>query len=174
MEANAKSLYRQMPRFLLLLVLGTSTLHAQDAAPDLERMASARIAAFFDGKLRQQDFSVTSAWRRNFNPVNLADKAELRIDALDIVELRLPDNPDGLEAVFSVRVQVPTASFVSNELLAAGGYIFAGSMNFYHTTRGYLVRDCSFTIINTEGDVVGSNYLPWQSALARAEKEPGG
>lgn len=161
------------PRVALLAVgslLGAAVYGAPADEFDFEGMARARVSAFFEGTLQQQDFSLTSAWRRNFNAVNIADRAPLKIATLEIAEMRLPDNPNGLEAVFSIQVQLPAAAYLDEKPLAAGEYTLAGSMNFYHTTRGYLVRDCSFTLIDRDGNVQGSNYLPWKTAVTHVKQ----
>jgi hypothetical protein len=140
------------------------------AEPDYLALAHARVSSFFLGELAQREFSISSAWRRNFNPVNLADKAPLQIASLEILEIRLPDNPTGFEAIFTVSVNLPAPSHLDSGVLAAGKYTFAGSMSFFHTTTGYLVRDCNFTIIDTRGEVAGGDYLPWKTAVDVAPK----
>ena len=165
------NLIRTKIHFLLLacvafgMLLGVSPLCA--AEPDYEALGRDRVGRFFLGELKPADFAVSSGWRRNFQAANLADKASLRIATLDILEVRLPDNPSGLEAIFSLQADLPVPAHLDTGPLPAGRYTLAGSMSFYHTTNGYLVRDCSFTIINKDGKVMGGNYLPWRLAVPR-------
>lgn len=147
------------------MLLAVSAAYA--AEPDYEALGRDRVGRFFLGELRPADFAMSSGWRRNFQAANLADKASLRMAALDILEVRLPDNPSGLEVIFSLQADLPAPAHLDTGPLPAGRYTLAGSMSFYHTTNGYLVRDCSFTIIDKDGKVMGGNYLPWKLAVPR-------
>jgi hypothetical protein len=147
---------------LLALLFGlAATAQAADDT-DYAALVAAKTRAFFGGTLAQSDFSLTAPWRRNFAADNLAGRAPLTIEQLELTEVRLPDNPGGLEGLFAVQARLPAAARVEGQEIPAGSYWFSGSIRFVHTTRGWLVADVDFALLDGDGEVVGTNYLPWR------------
>lgn len=151
-------------RSVILLVVIACLLAgpALHAATDYERVGRDKVSAFFQGALTGNDFSVVSPWRKVFLPANLAQRSPLSLVSVGITEMRLPTNPNGLEALFSVKVKLTEAAWLGNQRIAAGEYTVAGNMTFFETTRGVLIRDCDFVVLDKSGATVGANYLPWK------------
>ncbi|MGE0484552.1 MAG: hypothetical protein AB7Q81_10465 [Gammaproteobacteria bacterium] len=149
----------------LLFCLAVTAVAPVQAADDTDYAAlvAAKTRAFFGGTLAQSDFSLTAPWRRNFAADNLAGRAPVAIEQLELTEVRLPDNPGGLEGLFAVKARLPAAAWVEGKEIPAGSYWFSGSIRFVHTTRGWLVADVDFALLDSAGEVVGSNYLPWRN-----------
>lgn len=148
---------------LLWAILPAATAVAQPSA--LEAMVNAKARDFFDGKLAPTDFSVASPWRRNFESSNLANRAQLAIESVNILEVRLPTGASGLEGLYSIKARLANPAFVGSDRLEPGVYWLSGNMTFVSTTRGWLVRDASFVVLDEGGRVKGTNFLPWQTGM---------
>lgn len=148
-------------RALLALVLVLGSAGVQAATPDFSALISKKTRAFFAGQLAPTDFSVTAPWRKNFDPKNLAARAPLVVEKVELTEIRLPDNPNGLEGLFAVKARLSTPAWIKDSVLEAGDYWLPGSITFVHTTEGWLVRDVDFAVLDAKGEVRGANHLPW-------------
>jgi hypothetical protein len=154
-----KTILRLLPTLSLMLLLAVP---AARAAIDYERTAREKVAGFVQGTLKPADFAVTSPWRKVFGPANLANRLPLTVQSIEVPEVRLPSNPGGMEALFTVKVKLAQPAWLGATQIPAGDYTLAGTMTFYETTRGVIVRDCDFLVLNKSGDTVGGNYLPWK------------
>jgi len=148
---------------LLFLVLATLS----HAATDYDKVVRQGLDNFFQGRATPDGFTVDSPWRATFQPAIIKNRAPLAEVNLSVREVRLPGNPSGLEATYSCTARVTEESMVGNQKLPAGVYTFAGSMNFIETTKGVLIADTTFIVLDAKGKVVSRNFLPWKKPVGR-------
>jgi hypothetical protein len=158
--------HRKARKMLLLSALLASIGAAADE-PDYAALVAQKARAFFAGQLTPSDFAVTAPWRRNFAADNLTGRAPLSIETIDMNEVRLPDNPAGLEGIYVVKARLAAPAWVAGTRLDPGAYWLPGNITFVHTTRGWLVRDVDFAVLDSAGKLRGTNYLPWREATGR-------
>lgn len=152
--------------FLALCAL-LASVPVTAAEPDYAALVAHKTRAFFAGQLAPSDFTVTAPWRRNFAADNLTGRAPLTVESIDMSEVRLPDNPGGLEGIYVVQARLDAPAWVAGKRLDAGAYWLPGNITFVHSTRGWLVRDVDFAVLDAAGQVRGTNYLPWREATGR-------
>lgn len=152
--------WRVLGALVLLLAAGA----AKAAETDFDTLVAQRVRAFFAGQLGPADFSLAAPWRATF--ARQGGRAPLVVEQVDITEVRLPDNPGGLEGLFAVKVALRKSAYVTDKPLPPGAYWLPGSMRFVHTTTGWLVLDVDFAILDGAGKVRGTNVLPALAAAA--------
>ena len=82
-----------------------------------------------------------------------------------MIEVRLPSNPRGLEAVFRCTAVYDHPFFVGVKEYPAGDYRVSGSLRFIETTRGTLISDGDFAVFDGNGAVIAKNSFPWTVAV---------
>lgn len=131
--------------------------------PNYERIANDRITAFFSRDIPVNDFTINSPWRETFKAENIKKRAPLALENLELLEVRLPGSPNGLEAAFRLTFQVKEPFQLKDVAFPAGKYTAAGNMLFTETTRGIVIRDVNFAVVADNGKIAGANYLPWKA-----------
>lgn len=148
----------------LLAAVIVAVMSGCGGAPNYEREARAKLTAFFSKEMSPQEFTIDSPWKKTFKPDNIGKRAPVTIENLELLEVRLPGSPNGLEAAFRMSFRADEPFQLKNISYPAGSYTSAGNMRFVETTRGILIRDADFAILTSDGKMVGANYLPWKTA----------
>ena len=74
-------------------------------APNYERETHKKLTGFFSEELPLTDFSMNSPWKSTFKPDNIKKRAPVDIQGVELLEVRLPGSPGGLEAAFRVTLK---------------------------------------------------------------------
>jgi len=156
----------QVKRWNFLWALALAALFAGgcSCSKNYEREARSKLNGFFSKEMAVSEFSINSPWKSTFKPDNIKKRASVDIENVDLLEVRLPGSPNGLEAAFRVAFTANEPFQLKNLQFPAGSYISAGTMKFIETTRGVVIQDADFAILDKDGKLVGANYLPWKSA----------
>ena len=133
-----------------------------NCAPNYERESREKLTGFFSEELPLKDFSMNSPWKKTFKPDNIKKRAPVDIQSVELLEVRLPGSPGGLEAAFRVTLKAAEPFQLKNVKFVEGRYIAAGTMKFIETTRGIVIQDVDFALVNQDGNMIGANYLPWK------------
>lgn len=133
-----------------------------NCAPNYEREARKKLTGFFSEELPLAEFSMNSPWKKTFKPDNIKKRAPVDIQSVELLEVRLPGSPGGLEAAFRITLKATEPFQLKNVKFVEGRYVAAGTMKFIETTRGIVIQDVDFALVNQDGNMVGANYLPWK------------
>jgi hypothetical protein len=154
--------------FIALLFLSLVFLTGcgmKSPAGNYEAQCRTIIERFFTEPLDRSTFSFNSPWRDAFGAKNIAGRAKAKVAKTELIEVRLPSSPRGLEAVFRCNAEYGQPFFVGLKQYPAGAYEMAGSFRFVETTRGALISDGDFAVFDKGGGVIAKNSFPWTIAV---------